>query len=117
MLNCSSPSSSRSTRHKVLLTPQVKQDIEAAYLYIRADAPETARRWRMGLLELIRTLSALPERHEIAAEARDVGVELRQMLYGNYRILYTVDAKVVHVHALRHGGRRPLRPDEAPGQS
>jgi toxin ParE1/3/4 len=102
-------------RTKVLLTPQVKQDIEAAYLHIRADAPETARRWRMRLLELIRTLSPFPERHEIAAEAREVGVELRQMLYGNYRILYTLDADAVRVHALRHGARRPLRPDELPG--
>src|SRR5215210_3553903 len=99
---------------KVLLSPQVKQDIEAAYLHIRADAPETARRWRIRLLELIRTLSNFPELHEIATEARDVGVELRQMLYGNYRILYTVDAVAVRVHALRHGARRPLRPDELP---
>lgn len=57
-------------RRKVLLTPQAKQDIEAAYLYIRADAPDTARRWRMRLLDLIRTLLVFPERHEIAAEAR-----------------------------------------------
>jgi plasmid stabilization system protein ParE len=76
--------------HKVLLTPQVKQDVKAAYLYIRDRSPETARRWRLRLRKLIRTLSYFPERHEIAVEARDAGVELRQMLYGDYRILYTV---------------------------
>ena len=103
-------------RRKVLLTPQVKQDIEVAYLFIRADAPETARRWRTRLRALIRTLSTFPERHEIAAEARESGVELRQMLYGNYRILYKVDSGTVRVHALRHGARRPMRPDELPGQ-
>ena len=32
-------------KRKVLLTPEEKQDIEAAYLHIRADAPETARRF------------------------------------------------------------------------
>ncbi len=93
------------------------QDIEAAYLHIRSDAPETAKRWRMRLRDLISTLSNFPERHEIAAEAREVGLELRQMLYGNYRILYTVDTDAVNVHALRHGARRPLLPDELPGQS
>src|SRR3972149_6311954 len=103
-------------RRKVLLTPQVKQDIKAAYLHIRADAPEAARRWRIRLRQLIRTLSTFSERHEIAPEARDTGVELRQMLYGNYRILYKVEANEVRVHALRHGARRPLRPDELPGQ-
>jgi plasmid stabilization system protein ParE len=101
-------------KNKVLLTPQVKQDIEAAYLYIRADAPEAARRWRIRLRDLVRSLAYLPERHEIAAESRDSEVELRQMLYGNYRILYTVDVDNVKVHGLRHGARRPLRPDELP---
>jgi plasmid stabilization system protein ParE len=100
--------------HKVLLTSEAKQDIEAAYLYIRADAPETARRWRLRLLELIKTLASFPERHEIAAEARDAGIELRQMLFGNCRILYTVQPDAVHVHALRHGARRPLCRDELP---
>ncbi len=99
----------------VLLTPQAKQDIKAAYLYIRADAPEAARRWRIRLLELVRTLSAFSDRHEIAAEGREAGVELRQMLYGSYRVLYTVEAEAVHVHALRHGARRPILPEELPG--
>lgn len=103
-------------KRKVLLTPQAKQDIEAAYLYIRAEAPETARRWRIRLHKLTATLATFSNRHEIAAEAREVGVELRQMLYGNYRILYTVHADTVHIHALRHGARRPLRPNELPGQ-
>jgi toxin ParE1/3/4 len=101
-------------KHRVLLTPQVKQDIGAAYLHIRADAPETARRWRIRLGELIHTLSYFPERHEIAAEARDSGVELRQMLYGNYRVLYSVDSDGVKVHGLRHGARLPLGPHELP---
>ena len=100
---------------RVLLTPEVKQDIEAAYLHIRADAPETARRWRTRLLALIRTLASFSDRHEIAAEAREVGIELRQMLYGNYRILYTVRPGEVRIHALRHGARRPLRRNELPG--
>lgn len=98
-------------KRKVLLTPQAEQDIEAAYLYIRAEAPDAARRWRIRLLQLIRTLATFSDRHEIAAEAREVGVELRQMLYGSYRILYTEDDKTVHVHALRNGA---LLPNEIP---
>jgi plasmid stabilization system protein ParE len=99
-------------KRKVLLTPQAKQDIRAAYLYIRAEAPEAARRWRVRLLELTRTLSTFPERHEISSEGTEVGIELRQMLFGSYRILYTVEARSVVIHALRHGARRPLLPGE-----
>jgi plasmid stabilization system protein ParE len=99
-------------KRKVLLTPQAEQDIRAAYLFIRADAPEAALRWRNGLRRLVRTLSTFSDKHEIAAEAREVGVELRQMLFGSYRVLYTVEERSVHIHALRHGARRPLLPDE-----
>jgi toxin ParE1/3/4 len=99
-------------KRSVRLTPQAKQDIEAAYLFIRNDAPVAARRWRAGLQRTIRTLSTFSDRCEVAAEAREVGVELRQMLYGSYRVLYTVEATTVQVHALRHGARRPLIADE-----
>jgi plasmid stabilization system protein ParE len=99
-------------KRRVLLTPQAKQDITAAYLYIRADAPEAARRWRFRLRQLIRTLATFSERHEISAEGNEVGVALRQMLYGSYRVLYTVEEKSVRIHALRHGACRPLLPDE-----
>ena len=97
---------------KVLLTPQARQDIRAAYLYICAEAPEAARRWRVRLLELTRTLSTFPERHEVSCEGAEIGIELRQMLFGSYRILYTVEEQAVIVHALRHGARRPLLPEE-----
>lgn len=31
---------------------------------------------------------------------------------GSYRILYTVETETVSIHALRHGARRPLLPEE-----
>jgi plasmid stabilization system protein ParE len=99
-------------KRSVLLTPQAKQDVTAAYLFIRNESPEAARRWRQKLRELVQTLAVFSDRHEIAAEALEVGVELRQMLYGSYRVLYTVKSESVHIHALRHGARRPLLPGE-----
>jgi hypothetical protein len=62
----------------------------------------------------IETLQHFPLRHGLAPEAAAVGIEVRQMMHGVYRILYTVDANVVTIHGIRHGARRPLRPDEIP---
>jgi mRNA-degrading endonuclease RelE of RelBE toxin-antitoxin system len=42
---------------------------------------------------------------------------LHQMMHGQYRILYTVDNDTVIVHGVRHGARRPLRPDDFPGDA
>jgi hypothetical protein len=48
-------------------------------------------------------------------EAQAAGADVRQMMHGVYRILYTVDAGNVTVHGVRHGARRPLDPGELPG--
>ena len=52
---------------------------------------------------------------KLAPEAQAAGVELRQLIHGMYRVLYTVETNMVTIHAVRHGARRPLRPDELPG--
>lgn len=101
-------------KHKVVVSPQAETDIESAYLHIRGRAPETAKRWRHRLLKTILTLEYLPERHEIAPEAKDVGRDLRHAFFGVYRILYTVEVDEVRIQGLRHGARRPMRPDELP---
>jgi plasmid stabilization system protein ParE len=71
-----------------------------------------ARRYVQVLRRRIGSLKLFPEGYGLAPEAEAAGVELRQMIHGVYRVLYTVDDKVVMIHAVRHGARRPLRRDE-----
>jgi len=52
----------------------------------------------------------------LAEEAEDLGIELRQALYGKrrqvYRILYTFDGTTVHVHRVRHAAQDRLTADD-----
>jgi len=66
------------------------------------------------MLDDIESLRHFPLRHGLAPEAQAVGVSLHQMMHGQYRVLYTLDNDIVIVHGVRHGARRPLRPDELP---
>lgn len=100
--------------HSVRLTQQAYDELDAIVSYISRDAPDTARRWRGAILRNIGTLRHFPLRHGLAPEAQAVGREVRQMMHGVYRVLYTVDAEAVTVHGIRHGARRPLRPGELP---
>jgi toxin ParE1/3/4 len=101
--------------HSVRITKRAFEQIDAAAEYIALNSEEAARRWRDRLLRDIESLNHFPLRHGIAPEAEAVGAEVRQMMHGVYRILYTVDENVVTIHGVRHGARRPLRPDELPG--
>jgi hypothetical protein len=61
---------------------------------------------------VVPTLEADPNRFSQAAEAADLGIDLREMLHGRrphvFRILYTIDGKIVNVHRIRHAAQDRL---------
>jgi plasmid stabilization system protein ParE len=104
--------------HKIRITPEAESDLRSIGDFIKAQhAPIAARRFVQSLRRRISLLKTFPEGYGIAPEAEATGVELRQLIHGMYRVLYTVDDKTVTIHAVRHGARRPLRRDELPGPS
>lgn len=101
--------------YKVDVTHQAFDEIDDIFGFIKRRSPQNAVRWREQLLEKIYALAAHPLLHGLAPEAQSVGAEVRQKLFGNYRILYTVSEDAVTIHGVRHTSRRELRPDELPG--
>ena len=79
-------------------------------------SPAAAARWFTGLEKAIAKLSKMPERHPIAEdESEQVGITLRQMLYGRrpgvFRILFSVEGDTVTLHYVRHSAQGPLQSD------
>jgi plasmid stabilization system protein ParE len=104
--------------HKVRITPEAEADLRSIGDYIVAQhAPDAARRFVKSLRQRIASLKTFPEIYGLAPEAQAAGVEVRELIHGMYRVLYTVEAKRVTIHAVRHGARRPLRADELPRQT
>mgnify|MGYP001399066177 CR=1 FL=1 len=98
--------------HKVRLTQETYDQIAGISDHIAQDSPRNARRWRLALLERLRTLRHFPERHEIAYPATAVGRDVRHTFFGAYRVLYAIERDTVVVLTVRHGARRPLTLDE-----
>ncbi len=71
-----------------------------------------AARWRTGLLRVVKDLETGPNRCPAADEAADLGVDLRELLYGRrrnvYRIRFTIDGQTVHVLRVRHAAQDRL---------
>ncbi len=67
---------------RVELTQLAEADIAAAYAYLRAHSAPAAARWVRGLHQRIGSLVHLPERCPRIAEAEELGLPVRQLLYG-----------------------------------
>ena len=98
-------------KYQVEVTPSAQSDIETAYVYISHDSPENAARWRQGLYDIAKTLARFPDGCSYALENQVVDFEVRQKLYSNYRILFTIEDDRVIVLNVRHAAQ-PLKADE-----
>ena len=74
--------------YKVELSLRAERDLEEAFDYIRGDSPSNAVNWRKRLEKKLRILERMPESFGFAPENHDAQAEIRQLLFGRYRILY-----------------------------
>lgn len=98
--------------YRVLIQPSAEAELDAAYRYRAARAPQAAARWFAGFVEAINSLAEFPERCPFAPENGHFLEEIRQLLYGTrrdaFRILFTIQGDTVHVLHIRHGAQRYL---------
>jgi len=108
--------------YRVDISPSALQDAEDAYLWIKKRSPGRAGVWYEGLLEAIYGLEHMPARCSIAPESKDVGITIRQLLYGKkgrtYRILFAIayddstHEDIVRIFRIRHSSRLKATPNE-----
>jgi plasmid stabilization system protein ParE len=99
-------------QHRVIITVLAEAVVREICQYIRQDSPSNAAAWRSKFDQLAKSLVALPERCPLAPESQHAKFEIRQLLFGNYRILFTIRDDVVAVLHVRHGAREWMEPDE-----
>jgi plasmid stabilization system protein ParE len=97
---------------RVEITPDAEVDLDEAYRYIARDSPTNAFRWWKRFYDVAERLAVIPEACSFAPENDATSFEVRQKLYGKYRILFTIEGERVVILRIRHGARLPLRPDD-----
>ncbi len=93
-------------KYEVVITSTAETNLREIYRYIALDSPVTARRFVTGLRGKIQTLALMPERCPLSPEDGLDGITIRHLLYGNYRIIFTVEAAQVIILQIRHGARK-----------
>lgn len=97
--------------YRVEPTDKALVDAGEAYFWISEQSDRAALTWYEGLLKAFRSLERNPFRCPLAQENAFFEEQIRQLIYGKYRILFTVDAEMVFVLRVRHTAREHLRPE------
>ncbi len=95
---------------KVHISPTVEEEIEHYVHEIAKDSVTHALKWYKGIMEKISTLNSSPARCPYADEMAFHDYEIRNLICGNYRILFHIKSQTVQVLHVKHGKmkRRPL---------
>jgi plasmid stabilization system protein ParE len=69
--------------------------------YIAQDKPSAAEKWISTVFSKVEQLKASPEIGRIVPELNNA--QFREIIYGNYRIIYRIEKKQMSVLTIRHG--------------
>ncbi len=89
---------------RVLWTEQAFARLAEIEDYIAADNPATAQRFVAGLIERASLLAGTPQMGRIVPELPES--KLRELIEGNYRIVYRVHRKTVQILTVFESHRR-----------
>jgi addiction module RelE/StbE family toxin len=88
---------------QVRWTPQALDDLEAVCLFIARDAPRIAA---VFADRAFRAMDRLGEHPWLGRVVPELEVEtIREIILGNYRIIYRVREEEIHVVTIHHGAR------------
>ncbi len=69
--------------------------------YIAQDKPSAAKRWINEVFIKVEQLKSSPQIGRIVPEISDN--KFRELIYGNYRIIYRMEIKQISILTIRHG--------------
>lgn len=93
---------------QVRFSSNAREDVREIVAHIHHDSPENALRWRRNLYERLHVLRSSVVTFARAPEDEFARCEVRQFLFGKYRILYTIRDDVTVILTIRHCARLPM---------
>src|SRR5437667_12339965 len=85
---------------KLVWSPLAVERVLEAKAYIASNNPKAADKWASGLVNAVSKLKRHPKLGRVVPE---VGLEeYRQIIYGNYRVVYRISADTIFILTVRH---------------
>ena len=92
---------------EVKWTKPALEDLKDIVQYISRDSKVYAERFATRVVEATRRLENFPYSGRLVPEFNEENI--RELIYGSYRIIYVVRGKICYVTAVVHGSRDILR--------
>lgn len=89
-------------RYNVNLPPEVIAEIEHYVDIIALDSVTTALKWYQEIETKILSLDENPERCPTAVEDKYHDFKIRNLIFGNYRIIYRIEERTVQILHVKH---------------
>jgi plasmid stabilization system protein ParE len=88
---------------RVIWTRQAVEDVEAIKNYVARDSDRYARLLAERLVAAVSRLELFPQSGRVVPEVGDES--LREVIYGNYRLVYQLQVDLVEVVTVYHAAR------------
>ena len=86
---------------KIIWSPLAVERVSEIAEYISVDDQSAAIKWINRLFEKINLLKSSPQIGRIVPEIE--GTEIRELIFGNYRIIYRIEKDRLSILTIRHG--------------
>jgi plasmid stabilization system protein ParE len=86
---------------KIIWSPLAINRASEIAEYIALDKPAAADKWITTIFSRVEKLASSPEIGRVVPEIEDE--QFRELIYGNYRIVYRIEKKQVSILTIRHG--------------
>jgi plasmid stabilization system protein ParE len=102
-------------RYRVIIEESAQADVEDSYAWgLRVWGKRQAQQWARALGEAtLKQLATVPTAFPLAPESEEFREEIRQMVVGRYRVLFTLHGKTVHVLHIRGAYIGSMRSQES----
>jgi len=88
---------------EVRWTPQAIGDLDAITNFIAQDSPHFASLFVLDVFAAVERLDLFPQSGRVVLEKNDP--QIREILLGNYRIIYRLRDEVAELFTIHHGAR------------
>jgi len=86
---------------KIIWSPLAIDRASEIAEYIAQDKPSAAEKWINTIFSKVEQLRSSPEIGRIVPEIKNE--KFRELIYGNYRIVYRIEKKQISILTIRHG--------------
>ena len=86
---------------KIIWSPLSVERASEITDYIAQDKPSAAEKWINNVFSKVEQLKSSPEIGRIVPEINNT--KFREIIYGNYRIIYRIEKKQISILTIRHG--------------